>query len=81
MVDTDAVGTKQTEKNQTCHWLVNGATLSTQFSCLFSVKIFSCLRTSPGNSSATERNVSATGGTSIIDYAGPAPPEGSGPHR
>ncbi|KAH9967841.1 phosphatidylethanolamine-binding protein [Russula dissimulans] len=33
------------------------------------------------SSSAEERNVSTTDGTSIIDYAGPAPADGSGPHR
>lgn len=33
------------------------------------------------NGSSSELNVSTTGGVAITDYAGPAPPEGSGPHR
>ncbi|KAI0003224.1 phosphatidylethanolamine-binding protein [Russula compacta] len=30
---------------------------------------------------STTFNVSTTGGVAVTDYAGPAPPEGSGPHR
>jgi phosphatidylethanolamine-binding protein (PEBP) family uncharacterized protein len=67
MADADVVGTNESV-GQTRHWLVNGVTLKNGTS-------------SNSSSSSTPLNVSTTGGTAITDYAGPAPAEGSGPHR
>jgi len=65
MADADIVGTNESV-GQTRHWLVNGVTLKNGTS---------------SNSSSSALNVSTTGGVAVTDYAGPAPPQGSGPHR
>ncbi|KAH9989785.1 phosphatidylethanolamine-binding protein [Russula vinacea] len=67
MADADIVGTNESV-GQTRHWLVNGVTLKSGNS-------------SNSSSSSSPLNVSTTGGVAVTEYAGPAPPQGSGPHR
>jgi hypothetical protein len=83
MADADVVGTDESV-GQTRHWLVNGVTLKN--GDFFLVFFFSFTRLTdwiystyyPGTSGL---NVSTTDGVAVTDYAGPAPPAGSGPHR
>lgn len=87
MADADVVGTNEAN-GQTRHWLVNGVVLKAgahisptgeNFFFSFSLSNWIYLLC-PGNSSSSF-NVSTANGTAVTDYAGPAPPTGSGPHR
>jgi phosphatidylethanolamine-binding protein (PEBP) family uncharacterized protein len=66
MADANVVGTNESE-GQTRHWLVNSVVLKAG--------------NSSSGSSASQLNVSTTDGVAVTEYAGPAPPEGSGQHR
>lgn len=65
MVDARTVGTNESN-GQILHWVVNSVTLQHDSSC------------SPSSPSL---NVSTASGVVVIDYVGPHPPEGGGPHR
>lgn len=77
MVDADVVGTDET-KGQTRHWLVNNVTVSGCKSPPFILfHVIMCSFSATGQNQTID-NSSAL---AVTEYAGPAPPEGSGPHR
>jgi phosphatidylethanolamine-binding protein (PEBP) family uncharacterized protein len=72
MIDAGTVGEKLAQ-GQTRHWLVNGVHVSGAF------KVYpAAIDKTNELSGSTVSNTSAVG---ITNYAGPAPPAGSGPHR
>ena len=65
MVDARAVGTNESN-GQILHWVVNYVALQ---------------HDSPSPPFSPSLNVSTAGGVGVIDYVGPQPPAGDGPHR
>ena len=72
MVDFGAVGSDQAA-GVTRHWLVNGVTIDSEYARHENVTRLTC--------QFTDNAVSNASAIAITQYAGPAPPAGSGPHR
>ncbi|THH08529.1 hypothetical protein EW145_g2639 [Phellinidium pouzarii] len=81
MVDADVVGTDESSKGQTRHWLVNSASLSGAY-IQFKLGNVTVLTTVPRRiGTGSDETVSNSSATVITEYAGPAPASGSGAHR
>jgi hypothetical protein len=75
MVDAGPVGTDESN-GVTRHWLVNGVKITGEYCCRLCTYLF--LHDVPFNK---DNSAVGTNGTAITEYAGPAPPAGTGPHR
>lgn len=81
MVDAGPVGTDESQ-GQTRHWLVNNVILSGQFFFFLSIlESLTAFINLPTFLLGSPLNVPTSGGLAVTEYAGPAPPQGSGAHR